>query len=163
MTDIVVDTNVWAMVDKSIAEVTTVEELDCIEVCKDWLKSFIESEDRLIVDLSYQILLEYRQNIKRGGLAEQRLNQLETQPRERLYEVEIEFDNNGKAILPEDIEFHDPSDRKFVAVAIQSDPYAPIYNATDTDWAKEKDKLIAQGFTIHELCDDYIQAKLKEN
>jgi len=162
VTDVVVDTNVWAMVDKTIADVDTIEELDCIEACQNWLKLFIESSDRLIIDQKYKILLEYRHNIKKGGLAVQRLNQLETQPRERLVERPVEFDDNGHAKLPEHITFHDPSDRKFLAVSIQFDPYAPIYNATETDWAKEKESLIEQGFTIHELCADYIQEKLKD-
>lgn len=161
MTDVVVDTNVWAMVDKTIADVSTIEELDCIEACKNWLKLFTESDDRLAIDWMYKILAEYRGQIKKGGLAEQLLNRLEAQPRDRLVELEIEFDENGYAILPDDIEFHDRNDRKFIAVAIQFDPYAPIYNATDTDWAKEKPSLIEHGFTIHELCDDYIQSKLK--
>ena len=162
MTDVVVDTNVWVMVDKSVGDVNTIEELDCIEACKNWLSMFIESKDRLVVDQPYIILKEYRQNIKKGGLAEQRLNELETQPRNRLNEVQIELDKDGYAILPENLTIHDPNDRKFIAVAIQVDPYAPIYNATDTDWAKEKDALIEQGLTIHELCPDYIQATLKE-
>lgn len=162
MTDVVVDTNVWAMVDKTIADVDSIEELDCIEACQEWLKFFTTSDDRLIIDWMYKILSEYRQQIKQGGLAEQLLNQLESKPRDRLVESEIEFDEHGYAVLPDDITFEDGNDRKFIAVAIQSDPFAPIYNATDTDWEKEKPALIAYGLEIHELCPDYIQSKMKD-
>ena len=93
-----------------------------------------------------------------GGFAEQELNKLETQSGKRFVGQQIEFDDHGHAILPPQIAFHDPTDRKFIALAMQFDPYAPIYNATDTDWTKEK--LAERGFAIYELCPDYIQSKL---
>ena len=161
MTDFVVDTNIWAMASKSAAEMTN-DELKCSEICIEWLKIFVSSDDRLIVDLTYRILTEYRANITKGSLAEQYLNQLQSRPLDRFVYMQVEFDDNDYAILPEHITFDDEDDRKFIAVAIQFDPYAPIYNATDTDWAEEKESLINQGFTIHELCEDYIQVKLKK-
>ena len=69
----------------------------------------------------------------------------------------IEFDRDGHAIVPAEVMIEDESDRKFIAVAIASEPYAPIYNAADTDWAKERDQLVEHGLTIHELCPGYIQ------
>ena len=161
MTDVVIDTNVWAMIDKTIADVNTAEELDCIKACQEWIKAFISGDDRLAVDTMYKILGEYRQNIKKGGLAEQYLNRLESQPRDRIKDKEIEFDVDGYAILPDDWVFHDPSDCKFIAVSISFDPYAPIYNATDTDWEKEKPSLQEKGLIIHELCPDYIEVRIK--
>ena len=47
-------------------------------------------------------------------------------------------------------------------LAISREPYAPIYNATDTDWSKERDQLESHGLTIHELCLDYVQRRLIE-
>ncbi len=160
MSDIVVDTNVWVMVDRPIDEVNTAEEKNCIQACANWLQRFIDSEDRLIVDslTTYKIIAEYRNNVKKGGIAEGLLNQLTGRLFHRLVEIQIEFDDHGHAILPPWIAFHDPTDRKFIALAMQFNPYAPIYNATDTDWTKEK--LAERGFAIYELCPDYIQSKL---
>ena len=158
MSDIVVDTNVWAMADRLIVEGLPKEEENCIRACRDWLERFVRSEDRLIVDWTYRIILEYRRNISDGGFAEQELNKLETQSGKRFVGQQIEFDDHGHAILPPQIAFHDPTDRKFIALAMQFNPYAPIYNATDTDWTKEK--LAERGFAIYELCPDYIHSKL---
>ena len=161
MADIVVDTNVWVMVDKPIGEVNTEEEKDCIIACADWLQQFIESEDRLVVDsfATYKVISEYRRNVKKGGVAESLLNQLTGRLFYRLVERQIEFDEDGYAILPVPITFDDPDDRKFIALAMTFNPYATIYNATDTDWAKEADRLAQQGFTLYELCPDYIQSR----
>ena len=162
MTDIVVDANVWAMADRLIIEGLSKEEENCIKACRDWLERFVKSEDRLIVDGGYRIILEYRRNIRDGGFAEQELNKLETQWSKRFVGRQIELDDSGHAILPAPIIFDDPADRKFIAVAMSSIPYAPIYNATDTDWAEAMDRLAEQGFTIYELCQDYIQSKLTD-
>ncbi len=161
MADIVVDTNVWVMVDKPISEVNTEAEKDCIIACADWLQGFIESDDRLVVDslVTYKVISEYRRNVKKGGIAESLLNQLTGRLFYRLVERQIEFDEDGYAILPEGIDFEDPADHKFIALAMTSNPYAPIYNATDTDWAKEAEGLKQQGFTIYELCPAYIQSR----
>jgi len=157
--EFVIDTNVWIMIDRSIAEVESTEELDCIDASRQWLRNFITSSDHLALDNQYLILREYRKNIPQGRLAEQYLNQLEAQPRDRLIEVPIQLDENGHAILPTNITFADPGDRKFIAVAIQFTPYAPIINATDTDWGKEASILSAAGIIIEELCDAYLRSR----
>ncbi len=163
MTNYVVDTNVWVTMDKPIAEVQTLEEIDCIAACSKWIGDFVTSTDRLVLDDQHKILREYRNNIKQQGRAYQLLSRLETQPREEhLIELPIEFDEDGYAILPDSITFHDPSDRKFIAVALQFTPPAPIVNATDTDWAVEKASLSSTGITVQELCPGYIEVVLKE-
>ena len=162
MSDIVVDANVWAMADRPIIAGLSKEEENCIRVCRDWLEQFVRSEDRLIVDWTYRIISEYRRNISVGGFAEQELNKLEAQSGKRFIGISLEFDEHGHAILPADIAFADPEDRKFIALAIQFHPYAPIYNATDTDWSEAVNRLAERGLTIYELCPDYIQLKRSE-
>lgn len=156
----VFDTNVWALIDKIPPE-TGAERL-CILACIEWMRAFLEAEDdyQLAVDMQWKILIEYRNQIRQGGLAEQYLNSLMSQPIKRLKFVSIEYDENGHAILDEDI-MDDPSDRKFVAIALSFDDPAPIVNATDTDWEKDRDKLEAAGLTIIQLCPDYIDEKIK--
>ena len=163
MSAVVVDTNVWVLADRitSISADTPDVEADCIEACYRWVQEFAQSDDILVVDSLYRIFKEYRDNVKAGGLAEQELNRLESVSLRRLVYIDVEFDINGHAILPSPISFEDEEDRKFIAVAIGVEPYAPIHNAEDTDWEKERQQLESQGLTIHELCPDYIALKLR--
>jgi hypothetical protein len=158
--DFVVSANVWIEVDKPIASITSVTEIDCIQLCREWLRSFIQSSDRLVVDITYKIILEYRNNISQQGSARQWLNQLETQPRNRLVELEIEWDNDQYAVVPESCAGVDASDRKFVAVALAHQPTPPIINAVDTDWDKSKAQLDTVGIIVREICSAYIQERL---
>ena len=162
MSELVVDTNVWVLADRitSISGDTPAVEADCIEACYRWIQQFAEGNDSLVVDRSYRIFREYRLNISIGGLSEQILNRLESIPLERLVFVDIEFDRDGYAIVPTEAMIEDESDRKFIAVAIASEPYAPIYNATETDWTEEKERLSLFGLIVHELCPDYIEQRM---
>ena len=162
MSEVVVDTNVWVLADRITSDKAglPIHEADCIEACYRWLTDFVDSVDKLVVDYSYRIMREYRDNIQKGGLSEQLLNDLESVVLERIVYADIEFDSNHHARLPFPITFHDPNDRKFIAVAISRDPVAPIYNATETDWTKEKNRLRQNGILVNELCQDYIESRL---
>ncbi|MDQ7026927.1 MAG: hypothetical protein Q9P01_00950 [Anaerolineae bacterium] len=156
----VVDTNVWASVDK-IPPKDQIE-ADCIKACIEWFQAFRQGEDeyKIAVDMAFKILTEYHGQIKKGGLAERYLNDILSQPMTRIVFTEVEYDENGHAILLDNI-MDDPSDRKFIAVALHFEPPALIINATDTDWEKSRDKLEDANITIQELCPDYIAAKIK--
>jgi hypothetical protein len=160
VSDYVVDTNVWAIIDQDLATFKTKEEVFCQIACRDWLKTLVESDDRLVIDLVKQtIIREYRRNIPKGGVAHQYLNQLETQPREkRLVEVEIQYDENECGVLQ--FNLPDEDDRKFAAVALAHTPTPPIIDATDTDWEKEKAVLLENGLRVTEVCAAYIEKKL---
>jgi hypothetical protein len=157
----VVDTNVWVMMDKLSPE--NAVERECVLACIQWGSAFNKGADerQIAVDDAWKILTEYRRNIKKGGLAEQYLNALLSQPRKRLALVTIQFDENGDAILPDLLQKMDRSDRKFAAVALTFQPPAPIINATDTDWMQAKEKLNEAGIKLEELCPKYIQDRLK--
>ena len=162
MSDIVVDTNVWVMVDIIVKELDGSEDQDCVRSCQLRLEKFIVGDDRLVVDSlnTYAIISEYRRNVKRGGVAENLLNQLVNVLFDRLVQKVIRFDENGFVELPQQLMSLHRKDRMFVAVDMACVPYAPILNATDTDWAKEKQQLVENGLTIHELCPEYIEAKM---
>ena len=57
-------------------------------------------------------------------------------------------DRRGFEELPENS--FDPSDRKFLAVAVVAD--APVVNATDSDWRENDDLIASLGVEVHELC-----------
>lgn len=50
------------------------------------------------------------------------------------------------------LEAFDPSDRKFVAVALTHQDRPAILNATDSDWWKFKDALLANGVIVRFVC-----------
>ena len=149
------------MVDKTVTELGANEDGDCVRACQMWLEEFILGDDRLVVDSfkTYLIISEYRNNVVRGGVAENLLNLLASTLFSRILQQHIELDANGFARLPEPFSLTHGKDRKFVAVAIQCDPYASILNATDTDWGKEDNLLREHGLTVRELCPEYIKAK----
>jgi hypothetical protein len=160
VTEYVVDTNVWVTVDLDVST-ATLEELDCAAACRKWLREFINGADKLVVDLDYKIIKEYRDNLAKGGLSHQWLNRLETQPRDlRLVELKIAYDADGYALVPPEVAIHDLKDRKFVAVALARKPTPPIVNGTDTDWSKDQAMLDTAGIQVQELCPAYIQVKL---
>ena len=162
MNNIVVDTNVWITAGKLAAEVETIEEADCIEACVDWTQSFLSGDQRVLVDSEGKVFDEYWTYVSQGRFPGSSLFELYTHLWERFEFIEIEFDRDGYARLPDDIDFHDRADRKFVALAISTTPYAPIINAADSDWAKERKQLEDQGLTVRELCPDLIAASLRE-
>jgi hypothetical protein len=53
--DYVIDTDVWVMVDEAIAEIESTAKIDCIQVCRKWLRDFMSGQDRLVVDDLYLI------------------------------------------------------------------------------------------------------------
>ena len=162
MDNIVVDTNVWVTAGKLAADVETIEEADCVEACIDWTQAFLGGERRLLVDTDSKVIDEYMNHISRGRYPDSNLNELYTSIWERFELIEIQFDESGYALLPPTVSFHDPADRKFVALALACDPYAPIYNAADTDWAKERPNLESHGLTVNELCPEYIKNRIKQ-
>jgi hypothetical protein len=161
MTDYVIDTNVWIMVDRLPDEIQDHDELDCHLQCVDWLSNFVRGEDRLVVDWDYKILGEYRRHAARGELFNRWLNQLERQNR-LIVNYQVQFDAQGYAVVPESLAEFDPSDKKFIAVARDYNPILLIVNATDTDWAKSREILEAEGITVQELCSAYIEMRLAE-
>ena len=160
MNSIVIDTNVWAAAGKSIVDVETIEEADCIESCTDWIQRFLKSNSKVLVDAAGKVIDEYQRYIGQGRFPESKLSQLYSELWGKIEFKDIQFDDSGYAVLPQNIRFHDREDRKFVALALTTDPYAPIYNSMDTDWEKEKDQLAECGLTIIELCPNYIQARM---
>ncbi|MBZ0275735.1 MAG: hypothetical protein K8I60_06305 [Anaerolineae bacterium] len=156
---VVVDTNVWVQLDQ--VSVIDPHQKRCVLACLEWASAFINSQAGIAFDSAYKILAEYWNNIQPGGLAEEYLKELLAYPGLRLHFVMVEYDGNGHAVLPEHITVDDASDRKFVAVVVQFDPTAPIINASETDWAKNRPGLAENGIHVEELCPDLVQNQLQ--
>ena len=161
MSELVIDANVWAMADRTLNDELAPEEADCIKACRSWLEQLAQGSDRLVVDWGYRILTEYRNNIRKNGFSATILNQLELNSVWRFFPVGLALDEDDAAVLPPGITFDDRDDRKYIAAALLCEPFAPIYNAADTDWAKERAQLESYGLTIHELCPELIALSLR--
>jgi hypothetical protein len=161
--DYVVDTNVWVFAAKDLSQVHDLKELDCLEAASEWISAFMRSAGRLIVDDRYEILGEYRRNANRQ--VDMWLNTLERQPRARLLEVTIAWEENGDeriACLPLEFERIDRSDRKFLAVLFkhcERGAQAQLVNASDTDWSIAIELHPSLAALIVELCPEYIAAR----
>ena len=158
MADIIVDTNVWITAAKPAADARTVEEVDCIRHCSEWIREFLTATDTIVIDSQGVVLREYMRYLSPGRLTDPLMTILYSEIWARMKYLDIEFDDDGFAVLPTPVRFHDPSDRVFVALALACDPPAPIYNATDTDWRKERAQLSEHGLRVIELCEDFIAA-----
>jgi hypothetical protein len=161
MTDYVVDTNVWIWVETDFSEVNTKAELECIENCAKWFDDFSENEHRLVVDVDHRILTEYYTYARQGSRTRRLLNHFKTEPRSRLVEVSVSWDKHKYAKVPPPLEVIDPSDRKFVAVALAHDPRPTIVAATDRGWAKWRQELETAQIVVERLCEEYMRDKLE--
>ena len=62
--------------------------------------------------------------------------------------LDIEFDENGHAIVPDAFAKMDQSDKKWVAAALQNPDARPIVNCADSDWEDESFVLILNSHNI---------------
>lgn len=135
----------------------------CSNACVDFLNKVMNNSYLLVIDDSYHILNEYMHNIDKSGAANHAnrflkwvlTNQRNTR---RIKQIHINQDGNSKSFseVPEelrDIGF-DPSDHKFIAVAIANDYSAPIIQASDSKWIGWKPSLIACKIQVIFPCED---------
>ncbi len=157
----VVDTNVLQVANDR----DTHAPLGCVHTCTVALRALQEGK-RIVIDDDWRILREYLHNALESGqpgVGDAFLKwvlQNQANP-ERCERVRItprgagadDFDE-----FPDDPELatFDPSDRKFVAVALASDHGPAILNATDTDWSIARDALGRHGLTITFLCPELL-------
>lgn len=157
----VIDTNVGVAANgRDCPQADIACRLACIEKLKECVE-ILNNKKRgyVIVDSSNEIFMEYKScfNFKgQPGTGDMFFKVLN----ERLFstknceQVTISKNENwGYEEFPhdEDLRDFDPSDRKFVAVAIQSQNSPVILNATDSDWRKYE-KALKKYVNIEELC-----------
>jgi len=154
-----VDTNVGVAAN-SQSDASEECDLACIQTLRE-----ITERGHLVLDDIGLIFDEYRRNMSlRGqpGVGDAFMmwvmnNQYNE---ERCTRVPITPDNGSFNEFPEDEALHnfDPSDRKFVAVAVAHGQNPPILVACDTDFWNARDDLAAAGIQVEFLCPVDIQA-----
>jgi hypothetical protein len=165
MSAFVIDTNVPIVANGK----NTHADPACIIACIDAL-SAIYSVGMVVIDDGMRILDEYMRYLSMGGepgagdvfmkwvwSIQADESQCERVPLTQRHhgsaEDFIEFPDD-----PELAAF-DPSDRKFVAVALSSENAPTVLNAVDSDWAEYHRALSNNGVTIRFLCPQHVCPK----
>jgi hypothetical protein len=165
---LIIDTNVPIVANqRSSPQVSTV----CVSACVTRLKE-IPTQHILVLDNQWQIMREYMQNLHSSGqpgvgdaflkwVLTNRANPqrcelvpitpINNAPEPQMFE---EFPHEDDALT-----HFDPSDRKFVAVALAHPDKPPILNAVDTDWQTHQRALKKYGIQIEFLCPQEMQRK----
>lgn len=152
MTMIVVDTNVAIVANGGK---TTNADLRCQLSCTERLEIVVK-EEVVALDNAQQILTEYGQHLSfsgRPGVGDMFFkyvfdNQHQEERVQLIAITECEDADRGYEELPRNK--FDPSDRKFLAVAVVS--RAVALNATDSDWGEEQRLINELKVEIEQLC-----------
>ena len=153
---VVVDTNVPIVANGREIHVDENCRLACVETILR-----IQTSQTVVMDESRAILTEYRMNLNlsgQPGIGDRFFKYVwdNMYSGARIMRVSItESDDAGRGFeeLPENR--LDPSDRKFLAVAVVSG--ASIVNATDSDWEEQRALLDSLSVDLIEVCPDVIE------
>lgn len=151
MTAFVVDTNVPIVANGRNTHADERCQLTCVEKLES-----VVSQDVVVIDNSRAILAEYGTYLRPSGMPgtgdmfyKHVLNFLHRPDRVRMVSVTPSEDlGRGFEELPENA--FDPSDRKFLAVAVVAD--AVVLNATDSDWGEHTALMDQLEVEVSQLC-----------
>jgi len=159
-----VDTNVPVVANGNQPQADIACVLACVNALRD-----VRERGQVLVDSNGLIFNEYRRHLSPKG-----------QPGPGDAFFKWLWDNQGNPkhcaqvaitpIGPSDTDFaefpndpelakFDPSDRKFVAVAVASGKSPEVLNATDTDWWDHRMALMRNGIRVRFLCPQHMPAK----
>jgi len=152
---VIVDTNVLIVANQKASQASP----QCVINCINKLR-YIEENQVLVVDDSWQILKEYMNRVSpsgQPGVGDAFLRWVLTNRTNsaRCEQVSItKLSENEFAEFPDDpsLEKFDLSDRKFVAVSLAHPDHPPITNAVDSDWYIFQAALAANGIQVDFLC-----------
>ena len=155
-----VDTNVLRVANDTSAETYSPT---CVLACVRLLRD-IQQRGVLALDDRFEILREYLANASEAGqpgvgdafLKWAKSNEYDLQ---RCARVSITpHPERGYEEFPdaENLAGFDPSDRKFVAVALSHPERPPIHNATDSDWRNHYPALAGHGVTVVFECPAHV-------
>jgi len=161
MAAFVVDVNVAITANGRHKRATALHRLACIQALR------MAREGIICVDSDDHILKEYRNNLSMSGQPGPgdefmywiHQNQHNEMVCERVCIPECTDGDLGFEHFPEDPDLRgfDPSDRKYVAVALGSANSPEILNATDPDWWHFREALSRNGVRIRFLCPELME------
>ena len=155
MNDCVVDTNVLVVANGGHAHASAACRLASINALRALL-----SEGRIAVDAAGEILAEYKRycNPKgQPGVGDAFFREILTNYAGKVNRIELVKRLDGTFVdFPDDADLaqFDPSDRKFVAVAVVAN--APVFNSTDRGWLRHRVALDRNGIQIVFVCTEQL-------
>ena len=164
MTTFVVDTNV-AIVANGCDGCETHADIRCQLTCVQRLKSLVARET-VAIDAGNLILAEYKKRLNfsgRPGVGDVFFKHVfDNQYQDgHVHRVPVtpseDEERRGFEELPENT--FDPSDRKFLAVAVVAE--AVVLNATDSDWAKKAALMEELCVKVDQLCPQYASRRTR--
>jgi hypothetical protein len=152
---VIVDTNVILVANEQHPDVTE----QCVVACARRLERIMIA-GRIVIDDGYLILKEYQNKTtpqmgKRPGDAFVKWLLRNNANAERCQQVKlVEHAERGFESFPDDerLMSFDPSDRKFVAVAIAHPNHPPIAQAADSKWLGWSSALEDHGVSLDLVC-----------
>lgn len=152
----VVDSNVPIVANGRSSQASA----DCVLQCIDALEK--ARKGLICMDDGFAILSEYMKNLSSSGQPGpgdafmkwvfQNQAVPECCERVRISRTDDDFENYQEFPDDPDLSTFDPSDRKFVAVALASEQSPTILNAVDSDWWNARGALMRHRVTIDFLC-----------
>ncbi len=122
----------------------------------EWLRAFrLDSNRYAVLDLQNRIFVEYRRKLTKDDYGIRAM--LEKVQGGRARYVSIEYDTNGDAVLPNNLQkvVTDAADRKIVAAVVADGCQCSIVNACDTDWYDIEEPLQTHGVVVEQLIDGW--------
>lgn len=163
MAEVVVDTNVAVVANGKSPQASS----DCIIQCVKRLERVMTDIDKLVLDDSWRILDEYKDNLRSAGqpgIGDAFLKWVLTNwaNSDRCDLVEINQSAADETVFAEfpddpDLAGFDPSDRKFIAVALAHPENPTILQAVDSKWWDFRHALHNNAVAVEFICEDDIQ------
>ena len=154
----VIDTNVPIVANGKSQQASP----DCVLACTDALDR--SRNGMICLDDKYRIVQEYMNNLRMSGqpgagdAVMKWVFQNQANPGRcetvRITPTNRERENYSEFPDDPDLREFDPSDRKFVAVAVASQHRPRILNAVDSDWWHARDALHRNDIQVEFLCAD---------
>ena len=160
---LIIDTNVPKAAN---GEATPQASPDCVRACLETVQDVMNDLHSLVIDAGWRILREYMRQLRSSGqpgmgdafLKWVLTNQANPQRCAQVSITPVTSSQKFKEfpVVPE-LSTFDPSDRKFVAVALAHPQRPPIVNATDSDWWHYRQSLKNCGVNVKFLCPDIME------
>jgi len=151
----IVDTNVLLVASKKAPQASETCELACEKYLQNLMHAGI-----LVIDSQWLIIKEYMNKNSQSGqpsagdkfLKWVLLNHTNTDRCEKVLITKIAENDFAEFPKSPSLDKFDPSDRKFVAVALTHHAKPAIANAVDSDWYNHKQALTEHGVKLDFLC-----------
>lgn len=164
MTSFVIDTNVGVVANEGHPEASP----ECVTACTNFLEDIVNGEALVVIDAGWEILEEYLRYMSSSGqpgpgdaFLKWLLNNLANPDRCEQVWIDDVIDPQDHRVYDQfpddpDLATFDRSDRKFVAVALESPRRPAIANAVDSDWWNFREALERVGVRVELLCGDQV-------